>query len=175
MLTPTPQPRRRGFSLIELLVVMAIMATLMGLGMGGYLKVRNVSGRIVCTNNLRQIYFGLQDYVDSSTDKLYPDISILKSPNSQNLPTLPVLLDPDKKTPNMFKCPMDTQYFPTEQNSYEYQTRIAKRSYTQLTNRRGKSVNPESIKILYDFMPVHGGSAASRGTNFLYLDGHVSN
>jgi prepilin-type N-terminal cleavage/methylation domain-containing protein/prepilin-type processing-associated H-X9-DG protein len=46
---------RGGFTLVELLVVMAIMATLAALGMAGYQKVREVASRISCVNNNRQI------------------------------------------------------------------------------------------------------------------------
>lgn len=54
--------RRRGNSLIELMVVMAIMAILLALAMSGVQKVRAVVGRIYCQNNLRQMALAVHSY-----------------------------------------------------------------------------------------------------------------
>jgi len=51
-----------GFTLVELLVVMAILAVLMGLIAGGVIRAREVGGRIACANNQRQIGLALHSY-----------------------------------------------------------------------------------------------------------------
>ena len=58
--------RQKGFTLVEMLVVLGIMVLLTALVLGVFSKVRAQGQRTTCQSNLKQIALGMQQYMQDS-------------------------------------------------------------------------------------------------------------
>lgn len=65
---------RRGFSLLDLLVTIAVIALLMGIMLPAMSQVTDLTRRVVCRSNARQVGIGLQSYAEQNRDRLPPSI-----------------------------------------------------------------------------------------------------
>jgi prepilin-type N-terminal cleavage/methylation domain-containing protein/prepilin-type processing-associated H-X9-DG protein len=63
--------RRFAFTLVELLVVLAVIALLMGILIPSLAKARIIAKRMKCSSNLRQIHVAINSYLSSNSDT-YP-------------------------------------------------------------------------------------------------------
>ncbi|VAX39136.1 hypothetical protein MNBD_PLANCTO03-636 [hydrothermal vent metagenome] len=60
----------RAFTLVDVLVTLAVVVLLIGIMLPGMGRVREIARQVVCKSNLRQLGLGLMLYADSSQDQL---------------------------------------------------------------------------------------------------------
>jgi prepilin-type N-terminal cleavage/methylation domain-containing protein len=104
---------KTGFTLLELLVVIAIIAILAALLMAAVGLAKDKAGRIVCLNNLRQINLGVRMYSDDSNDKTPKPVAAVLNPYDaykELMKSYVGLKGKSSKQEKLFVCPADTFY-----------------------------------------------------------------
>lgn len=84
--------RGRGFTLVEIVVVVAILAVLIALLLPALVRARRAAQRIACASNLRQVAQVQQFYLNQYRDYYLPmkwGISLTRQPGWPPLPPLP--------------------------------------------------------------------------------------
>ncbi len=170
--------RNRGFSLIELVLVLATIGVLAALVFPEYQKVMERARSTACLNNLRQIGVAVGVYL-ADNDNTFPFIE----PNPDDpvydaaYEAKPMLVElgPYGVTPQLLKCPADLKagnYFQRRGSSYQWSPMLDGEVKVNpvVYGRRGgaRTVNPARMRLCMDFEAVHFNRA-----NRLYADGHV--
>jgi prepilin-type N-terminal cleavage/methylation domain-containing protein/prepilin-type processing-associated H-X9-DG protein len=160
---------RRGFTLLELLVVIGIVLVLAALLVPAVQKLRATAQRTSCTSNLHQIGIAFESRRGTG-DRRFPDTAQLPS-LTPGKPSIAQVLGPYvENNTAIFHCPSDSDYFPAEDTSYEYSTRNVGLAPEDLINKRRRL---DLTWVMYDYDCFHGIPGTPGCRNFLYADGHV--
>lgn len=159
---------KRGFTLTELMVVIAIIAALAGVAVPVSLSVVAKSREAACLGNLRGIGAGLQAYLSDHNQRL-PVLALGRESKNSPEPVLETVLLPYVGGADVFRCPADKEQFAKTGGSYHWNItqndlHITKLSFLGIEDR------PELIPLVSDKESWHPG-----GTNFLYADSSSSN
>jgi prepilin-type N-terminal cleavage/methylation domain-containing protein/prepilin-type processing-associated H-X9-DG protein len=182
-------PENKGFTLVELLVVMGIIALLIAILMPTLARVRRSAQNAACRAALRDIGMRFQMYVQESK-QILPLVNTLPSqqPPLNNGPTLVELLEPyTHGAAQSYRCPADhliqpppgaanaETWFDLETSSYQYfLLPFAGLNINDKTllGRQGTR-NITQVKVVEDYEAFHDSPGANDAMNALFLDGHV--
>lgn len=113
--------RRRGFTLVEIIIVLAIISILTALAFPAFYAARGKARQLSCASNLHQIGLGVMMYIQDNDDR-YPrggdpiDIDTTAwqgafngrfAEDAKALKPLPVVLKPYVKEAELWHCPAD--------------------------------------------------------------------
>jgi prepilin-type N-terminal cleavage/methylation domain-containing protein len=187
------------FTLLELVVVIAIIGILASLLMPALARAKGKAQNTVCISQLRQLGIAVRLYSDDNNNRL-PAAEILPSMPIEPQQPLPRICDAlasyignatGTNSSAVFKCPGDKEgFFKTEGSSYEWnadlngkridETRTSDLILVWRTNGApAQSTNlvrrftPETTPLLLDYVDVHPRPLKS-GKNVVYMDDHVA-
>lgn len=160
--------KQRGFTLMEMLVVLAVIAALAGIGIPLGRSVLAKSREAACLNQLRGLGVALEGFLQENQQTL-PELAAGRSSKSDDFPVLETVLLPYIGSPDAFKCPQDHAEFVKSGSSYLWNStqsglRVSQLSFFGIKDR------PDKIPLISDKEAWHPA-----GTNFLYADQTSSN
>jgi len=164
-----PVIRRDGFTLLELLVVVAIIAMLAAILFPVFASVREKARQTTCTSNGKQIGLAFMQYIQDY-DEITPDPCFPLSGNTNHAETLGTLLSPYIKSVDLWRCPSDTlhvrtvDYLPTspyggyDNVSYAYNFYFLERSKVPLANQPNYLYYPVPLPMSSLLTPSQDGA-----------------
>lgn len=190
---------RGGFSLIELLVVMFIIALLLGILLPVLPKARDAGKRVACASNLRNVGQVVEMY-KNDWKEVFPAARYMPPPWLSGDPDPPLntvlsrYIDPETGEAKVYKCPGDKVVYDMEYKTRDGLTKKCGMSYTYVVSLSGQPYektffftflkkSPTDTPVSYDFdggtfeTQVEGQVATVNffhaARNVLFVDGHV--
>lgn len=162
------------FTLMELLLVIALIATLAGLMLPALSRAREAGRATACLSNLRQAGIALQLYTQDHNNRL-PFMRDRSLTVTNELPGPDQVLSNYLGNVRVLRCPSDFQrLFETTGSSYSWNSLLNGQNADRLTVF-GLDFNPHQIPLMFDKEKLHAARGEKKAQNFLYADGHIKN
>lgn len=159
--------KSKGFTLTEMLVVLAIIGILAGISYPIVASLVGKSREAACLNNLRSLGTALQGYLDDH-NQMMPTLEVGRASKTEDLPVLDVVLMPYLESSDGFACPADKSVHERTGTSYAWNNTQNGLHVTKLSFFTTQQ--SEKIPLIIDKESWHPS-----GTNFLYADLSSSN
>ncbi len=180
MMSLPPRRGRRGFTLVELLVVLAIIALLAGLSSPALSSALNSARSTQCAANLRSIGVAVTQAATDNDNQYPPIAQAATNPyagTNIQAQDLADTLAPYGITPDSLKCPTDMakgtgsaykQYGCSYEWNPAFDDEVTVTPIIYWSPTVQIPVNSARVRLCTDFNAIHNGRM-----NILYGDGHV--
>jgi prepilin-type N-terminal cleavage/methylation domain-containing protein/prepilin-type processing-associated H-X9-DG protein len=165
----------RAFTLIEILVVIAIISLLATLAAAGWQRSQRYARATSCMQNLRQIGAALARNVGEN-DGVFPTLVMARASTADNVPAIDTVLRPYLQDSRVFACPDDPKNLAqTTGTSYLWNPQLNGQRLTTLSVSflaMNPISDPSRIMVMGDKEGFHPN--LTNKLNVLYADGHAS-
>ena len=170
MTTPWQHAVNRGFTVIELLVVMGIIAVLAGVAVPLYARVTQTARAAACVSNMRQLGAGLSLYLGDNNQRM-PTLLAARKYRTDPGPVIDDTLHTYVTDPRVFACPADVNGVAAQSGTSYYWNILINGQSAAALHMLNLSTANSQIPVLCDKGPFHPYQPSQ--VNLLYADGHA--
>lgn len=170
---PPSRTGNRGFTLVEVLVVVAVIGILAALAIPAFSRATGKADSARCAGNLRQLGVALQLYLADHGQKM-PPLLAGRTGVSEEVPVIDNTLDAYVDDKRVFICPSGRQTAKTSGTSYYWNSVLSGQPALNLSFLVF-STDQSKIPVLMDKEGWHKPSQPGGGVNYLFADGHAGN
>lgn len=176
----------RGFTLMELLVVVVILGVISSLLLPALGRAKESARATVCLGNLRQLGLALQMYADANDRRLpiMRDVVQGRDDEGSAEPELPpgsppvparveVVLGGELGGTQVLRCPSDRGgWYERTGSSYAWNSLLNGQRSEDL-RVLGMRFEASAIPVMFDKEGFHAARGLAQAVNYLYADGHL--
>jgi prepilin-type N-terminal cleavage/methylation domain-containing protein/prepilin-type processing-associated H-X9-DG protein len=166
-----PVSKRYGFTLMELLVVMGILALLVTIAVPASQRIGHMAKASHCMGNLRGLGSGLQNYLGDHNNEL-PTLVIARSSVDADQPAIDNTLDSYVGDKSIFCCKADAQGLCKKTGTSYLWNHLVNGQNIASMDFMGLSQEGTRIPLMSDKESFHKYRDVK--VNILYADGHVA-
>jgi prepilin-type N-terminal cleavage/methylation domain-containing protein/prepilin-type processing-associated H-X9-DG protein len=159
----------RGLTMVEILIVVAILGTLVGIGVPSFRLMKANARSTLCAGKLRDLGIGLNSYLGDHGMK-FPTLVAARESREDDVPALDTELLEYVGDESAFQCPADHEHFGKTGCSYFWNS-LVNGQHTAKLELLGMKGHAAGIPIVSDKENFHEDVGDS--VNVLYADGHV--